>query len=146
MAAEYFSIHTGQQVDIAVGKALALDDILDNTLSGYLKTTDINTSVAGLIDGKININNISLATNNTPGIITIGTGLALDANGAVSVDPNQYYNKTIVDDLMKGKVDKTVYDELVKDLELANNYTISITEVSTQDPSSSVKYYQLKIV
>lgn len=142
MAAEYFSIYTGQQVDIAVGKALALD----NTLSGYLKTTDINTSVAGLVDGKININNISLATNNTSGIITIGTELALDANETVSVDPNQYYNKTIVDDLMKDKVDKTVYDELVKDLELANNYAISITEASAQDSSSSVKYYQLKIV
>lgn len=121
MVAEYFSIYTGQQ-------------------------TDINTSVAGLIDGKININNISLATNNTPSIITIGTELALDANGTVSIDPNQYYNKTIVNDLMKDKVDNTVYDELVKDLELANNYAISITEASTQDSSSSVKYYQLKIV
>lgn len=126
MVAEYFSIYAEQQVDTAVEKALALD----NTLSGYLKTTDINMSVAGLIDGKLNINNISLATNNTPSIITIGAELALDANGTVSVDPNQYYNKMIVDDLMTDKVDNTVYDELVKDLELANNYAISITEAS----------------
>lgn len=85
---DYISDHTGQQVDNAVDIALNLKD----TLNGYIKTSDINRTVAGIVSGKVPETILPVATSTVKGIIQAGTGLTV-TDGILSVNSGLYYSK-----------------------------------------------------
>jgi hypothetical protein len=119
---DYISVYTGQQVDRAVGIALNLN----NTLDSYVKTSDINYTVAGLDSSrKVPIDFLPVATSTVKGIVQAGPGLTID-NGTIAIDSDRYYNKADTDALLSNLKTDIVIPTKLSDFE---NDIISVTSL-----------------
>jgi hypothetical protein len=137
---DYRSQFTGAQIDIAVSAALKLSD----TLANYIPKTDIDITIPGLINGKIDIADIPLATTATCGIVQVGDGLNVNSEGKLTWDSTPYYTIDNVDNLLKGKATTQDIVELTEMVEGINNYSISIVNATVQD-NPNIIYKQLVI-
>lgn len=131
----YKSKHTGQQVDNAVDMVVSLNETIPQT---YVAKTDINISIAGLVDGKVPTTQLPLATPSSVGVISIGSGLTADSEGVLQVDADLYYNKSEIDGMLTKKLDSSEKAESLSDL---RNDLITVEVHDQNNPS----VYHLRI-
>lgn len=139
MVDAYKSRFTGYEVDTAVEIALTLDTKLVN----YINKQEIGVSVPSLVGNKVPLNNLPVATTITAGMVYPGDGLTITADGSLSVDSNQYYNKQLIDTYLSRKADISELEELTSKFNNFNDYSITINKTGATTDSV---YHRLTVV